>query len=432
MTCHIIREPDFWRAVDGLNTDALVYCYNYSMYVLRQEETIMFSQVKPGSRVLFTLEQAAALPSFSNVHIDKSPYVLQMTNTTDLRNTMPFYLPGRRHINDAAEFNRRFEIATGGIFRGINLKQYGGAITGSILIPCVHRSPLEDNFDTFDEYLEYYYPSYDSLTPSDYKAATEFIPETAGIYEDDDPLVAQTENKTERKGVDYNQIADIDISITTTSKDTFKKHVFEIYSLIKKNSKGHVYINEILTQASVKYKIFGPGIRRHIDIFRIPYDPAKMVKKFHVHAVKMYYDSANVILFRSCVASLLSGINESYKWFSCNKIAADVLLKYAQRGLTIILNPVECDIIANYVAGSDRWKAVGATKFCAVSNKHPFFRLKNVGCRYGMRDIEQHGASQSVALTIPEPTYLTDKGVLMFKDTKKIYVPDIKTIDALC
>lgn len=644
--CHIVREPRIWNLLKPEMTankdfDELVrYCYFYAMYILRQEEIIMFSQVNIKYRVLYTLEQAVALPGLQLAHLERNPYIIQLTDDTPLGQTMPFYLNGKRSINNMTEFQRRFNLATGGAFKGIDLKKLGAAITGSILIPCVHTSPLESGFEDVDwnrerdgiklefpymidtpentedanfiNYLEYYYPSYVSLTDKDFrqqvlgesiiekeeltetsdldyeddvqaipitdrtapvvvapvvvapvvvapvvvatepevepeepdndavvedmntpllgnmdevnkpeitekveeksdikvvvedvsedvsdtadsdnepvipakkvkapekpskkskalKALTKLKKKTVDIqYEDDasegkevpvesvtetvdptDPTdeskvldPSTSENKTQRNAIDYNQLADIDISITTRNHDIFKANALILYEAIKANCshRGAVHIKEIRTIASVKYKIYGPGVSRPMDIFRIPYDPIKMVKKFHVHAVKMFYDG-DVTLFRSCISSLLSGVGESYKWFSCNKVPADVLLKYAQRGITIIHNRKERDALSKYILESQRWSPIikelnikSDKIYCCVTERHPFFRpgIYNCGVRLGLRNFEpDSNALYPNTISVPNPKTVFPYGELNTHNIKEIYPPDVKMINAV-
>ncbi len=662
--CHVVKSPAIWnwlKPIMATNTnleEIIKYCYSYAMYILRQEETVMFSNVHLKYRVMFTLEEASSLPTFANSHMEKSPYILQLTDNTALSQTIPFYINGKRSINNKAEFNRRFHIATGGAFKGVDLKSIGAAITGSILIPCVQRSPLENGFEDVDwvrerksidtpypfmidtpeapqdiafaNFLEYYYPSYVSLTDSDYEKqvlgidkknptanpelnlmmntmeedikyedisdlpnlsntqanpsntqtspSTETkvaddqsnspttekpneksdgkpkklsykkktvarpimhtkvsirsgrtvtseakLPSTANTsntreydsdeqvedseesdkdsndvksevsvseYMKEDVLASQldakeaayvqptktsvvdstkqatepitelevtpvsqpttqnkilrkeeAENKTKRVGVDYNQLSDIDISITVLDRNQFKDKALKLYEAICKNCnhRGPVHIKEIRTLGSTKYKIYGPGIPRPMDIFCIPYDPAKMVKKFHVHAVKMFYDN-DITMFRSCIACLLSGVGETYKWFSCNKVAADVLLKYAQRGMSIILNDRERTALSNYIVKEERWgnmiKAIGipAEKiYCSVMEKHPFFRpgLYDSGCRKGLRPFEKDTSClYSNTLTVTKPKMVYPFGEVIFKTSKKINAPNIQLITA--
>lgn len=627
--CHIVREPTIWKLLKPEITankdyDELVrYCYFYAMYILRQEEIVMFSQVNVKYRVLYTLEQASTLPNFQSAHIERNPYIIQLTDDTPLGQTMPFYLNGKRSINDMTKFQRRFHLATGGAFKGVDFKKLGAAITGSILIPCVHTSPLESGFgdvdwnreregiklthpymidtpettedENFVNYLEYYYPSYVSLTDKDFltqvlgQQEKEFVvvpesneldyeddiqpvalhvesnqsneqtesnqsneltqstqqdeqteqtehtqpletvevnrpaekaektektervnmkvliedsdedsdeeknetskkllgkttkvlkkkkKETVVEYEDDEEeeIVEQAEqaeqaeraeraeraeqieqikskvldpsekeNKSMRNAVDYNQLADIDISITTRNHDTFKTNALALYEAIKANCshRGAVHIKEVKTIASVKYKIYGSGIPRPMDIFRIPYDPIKMVKKFHVHAVKMFYDG-DVTLFRSCVSCLLSGVGESYKWFSCNKVPADVLLKYAQRGLTIIHNRKERDALSKYIVDNERWGLIikklnikSDKIYCCVTERHPFFRpgIYNCGVRLGLRNFE-HDSNVAFpnTLVVSHPKTVFPYGELNTHNNKKIYMPDVKMINVV-
>ena len=522
--CHIIKYQEIWNILKPelahKDYDNLVkYCMFYSMYILKQEETIMFSQINTKSRILFTLDEAHALPTFDGCHIDRSPYIVQLTNDTPLGQTMLFYLQGSRSINSDAEFRRRLDIATGGAFKGVNFKSIGAAITGSILLPCAQRSPLEDGFNdvewnrtrngvnvthpymidepttkediAFANYLEYYYPSYVSLTDEDYKKQVLGIgaklndneqllntaeqaedvleyeivtgnsaiiggilkPDTVDtgvivtkkktMYEENTVLDPATmENKSQRNATEYNQLADIDISITTNDVKVFKERALALYEVIKNNCahRGLVHIKEVKTIASLKYKVYGPGIPRPMDIFRIPYDPAKMVKKFHVNAVKMFYND-DLTLLRSCVSCLLSGVGETYKWFSCNKIPADVLLKYAQRGFSIILNTKERDAISNYIMASERWGNI-VTKlnidskkiYCCTTKNHPFFRPGIYGCgiRYGLRSFERDcDKLYTNTLVVEKPTNVYSYGEVVTHDNKKIYMPNAALINAV-
>jgi len=121
-----------------------------------------------------------------------------------------------------------------------------------------------------------------------------------------------------------------------------------------------------------------------------------MVKKFHLNCVKMYYDG-EIKMFRSCISSLISGVNEYYNWFSCNKIPSDVILKYAMRGISTILNKKEIKTIISYIKVNKDWKQLfkfinlDFKKLCCIINEnHILFNLPNniIGIRYGLKNIE--------------------------------------------
>jgi hypothetical protein len=493
-TAHIIKYPCMNVLRDYLISNKLVktyrgfiICYSYAMYILRHEEIIMFSQVPPTSRVIYSLEEASRAINFINYgdHIENiinsvNPYILQPTNDP-LMSSIPFYLPGGDRIIVGREiFDRRFDAATGGCLRGIDLRRFSAAVSGSILVPCVHISPLEKCFNNFETYLEYYYPSYDSLidaekeievntapTVADMKIFTDFVEKykflTSGENADAgfvDTTVNATvttapsastggdeiryeEEGSEEKKIEikptpqpipsdkitkklyefepveqsllsrFNEIAasyklsdgslkslanggignlsDIDISITARTLNQYITSTLEIYSRIRENckSKGEVWLRPIKTVNSIKFKIYGPGVPRPIDIFRIPTSPLKMVKKFHLNMVKMYYDG-DIYMFRCCVATLLSGVGEYYRWFSCNKIPANVILKYIQRGFSVVLNKKEKIIFQNYLKQSKLYSKVmeGVDNvYGMVDYKHQIFDLSkfNTGVRENLK-----------------------------------------------
>jgi hypothetical protein len=473
LTCEIIKKKEVWDFLTPLLKDKdfydrIMYILYYANWTLYHEELLMKAKVLNNYRVLFTLSEASRMPSATYTHLHQNPYLVPVYDITTVHTRIPFYLEGKRSIVDEATFKMRFKIATGGCFEGIDFKKYNASITGSILVPCVHVSPLEavplkekptldrkgvapniyliDKFENEEErkfwlYLEKYYPSYASLVDEDYQ---ELFKEP--VISTDDPIVkfskdAETETMqsvtnnitVEDKStvkVGFNLLADIDMSITCKFEE-FKERALEIYYKIKENCqhRGAVYITEIRTLNSLKYKIYGPGICRPIDMFRISHTPAQMVKMFHLHCVRMYYDG-ELTLFRSCVASLLSGVNESYRWFSCNKIPLDVVLKYAQRGLSIVLNHNEKVAAIKYLEEDTRWGEyfrkinIDNDIFGCVNSNHQFYHVEEPYCaRIGLRNVvecdnvETNTYISSTQLKI-NPKYLT-------KSNDTVIVPSV-------
>jgi hypothetical protein len=498
--CDVFRYADIMQIMMNMNVDntatLMMYATYYSQYALRHEETVMFSQVNPKYRVLFTLEEALKFPVFNNAAFKVNPYIQQLTDDTNIRNTIPMYLQGRRTFVDQRTFARRFQIATGGVFDGFNLQEINAAITGSILIPCVSRSPLEqlhvgvrqkyrrtqyvadelictvpdvriaqhtlhsnpymtvrletqEDYDFFD-YLEQYYPSYVSLDDADFEETVmranlvrnqttqdvDYEDHTAANNAADDILWCCPSQIT--KGVNFNQLADIDCSITTESHEEFKEHAIKLYRHIKQMAiqRGPVYITEIRTIASIKYKIHGPGMCRPMDVFRVPYGPEKMVKKFHVQFVRQFYDG-QLKMFRSCITSLLSGVSDTYRWFSCNKIPIDVILKYAQRGLSTILNTKERCASSSFLENDQRWGAAlksmrmsTSAIYRPVTINHPFFvpDAYNCGIRMGLRRFGKNNADcVAIYPDIPE-----EQQEFRVKTNSTTLVPNYTLIDQYC
>lgn len=458
--CHITKLPETWKLVnlligDALAMDIVMYVMYYSQYILRHESTKMFSQVRRSYRVIYTYSELYAQPDTEKMHIERDPYIQQLSDDTFISQTIPFHLRERRPINSKQVFERRLFLATGGSLVGIDFKKLKASLSGSILIPCVTKSPLEERFKDmhidpirnvgryirthdpnyyhltdndrdFLAYLEYYYPSYDSLKDNEYirevltkkKKLMEFNMKKFIEMKESDP----DPNRKEIKLPEYNKLADMDISLTTSTFDEFRMKAMTLFKQIKENTKfrGPVWITEIETLASFKFKIYGPGLVRPIDLFRIPYDAAKMVKKFHVPCVRMWFEGKqsvtinqdkkividddnlsadNMNIYDSCVRALKGGTNNSYKWFSCNKIPADVILKYAQRGITTILNKKERNALKTYILISQRWKNLMDIKggslnsnlmdiFGVMTTHHKFFYPSNFdsGIRMNLRN----------------------------------------------
>jgi hypothetical protein len=242
-----------------------------------------------------------------------------------------------------------------------------------------------------------------------------------------------------RKMVEYNQLADVDISITAKTFEDFQEKAHQLYLRIKENcaSRGEVWLKAIVTPNAVKYALYGPGLVRPMEIFRIFYSPLKMVKKFHVNCVKMYYDGAQVLMFRACLASLLTGVGDYYDWWSCNKIPTDVLMKYEQRGISIIHNRVERLTTSNYVSSDDRWSPIlrelkidPANIYCAVSHRHPFFKpsMFDSGVRKTLRPFPVEAGGFSAPLVTSDPEFITKFGSVLVKDDNQTHPPNMSHV----
>lgn len=468
--CHIIKDKEFWDVLKPylknsvFNRIVLYYMY-YAVFIMNHEDLVMFSQIKRTYRIIFTHQEALAMPQTYMHHITIDPYIQQLTGDQFIIQSVPYYLRCKRYVQQVDVFERRFYLATGGALTNIPLYKYNAAVSGSILIPCISYSELEDAFEgarfntsrsidsivkypqhiythtlggnvsnhkkitkddmDFISYLEYYYPSYYSLPTTDYikKVLTfvENIPRS--VNDEKDESDAPIKEK-------YNLLSDIDISITSDNYDTFEILANMLILQIKKNCQhiGEVWGLKVYTKSSFKYKVYGPGLIRPIDLFRVPYGPEKMVKKFHCPIVRSWYDGSNAVvddiynhtktidnywksqlqknpntwedgdfsyndsdsdnesgdadekadenvgenvdettimygnsykgvnILLSCIFTILSGVNNSYKWFFNSKPCVEVILKYAQRGFTTVITQREKNALVEYMRASLRWK----------------------------------------------------------------------------
>ena len=332
--CHIIKETELWDLVNPLfeedkkYKDIFIHFMYYAIFILNHEDTVMFSQIRRNYRIIFTHLQAIKMPQTNTYHIEMDPYIQQLTGEIYLFQSLPYYIRCKRYIHTVNTFERRFYLATGGALTNIPLSKYNAAVSGSILIPCLSYSELEDDFKhvrfntkriiknqtkfnddlyspvgshklnetdkDFMSYLEYLYPSYHSLSDAEYMKTvlTQSEPVSINSNKEDDE---KSEKEVKLK---YNLLSDIDISITIDNYDTFEEIALIIGNQIQQNCKhiGDVWIQKVHTVSSFKYKIYGPGLIRPIDLFRVPYGPCKMVKKFHCPIVRSWYDGANDVV----------------------------------------------------------------------------------------------------------------------------------------
>jgi hypothetical protein len=432
-TCHIIKANGF-RGLFPFDFDgARMYQYGmyYALNVLRHEETVLFSKITVKHRSVFAHEAALRIPKGHGV-ITEDPHIQQLTSTKRVASTMPFYLNGPRRLTTSAEFERRFQLATGGCLAGVNLASMNAAVSGSILIPCVSISPLEDNFrggdiqpdadSEFLAYLSYYYPGYESLPdPARKKALAPPKPKPV----DFDKKEVETNDG-------FNTLADIDISVTVSSGDEFTDIAHRIFAQIQANCADPVYLFRKETLTSFKFHISGPGLTRPIDLFQVFYPPARMTKKFHMPCVRMWYegtpgDQAKGLYFhRSALSALLSGVNEGYGWYSCNKIPAEVALKYAMRGITVILNERERSTLEAFMKKSERW-SWASNIFGGVTRFHPVFS-NSKGIRSGLRDIQVGVEQNDVHAIVNCTPTVTDYGTLTPKHECAVIPPNTDLI----
>jgi hypothetical protein len=344
--CHIIKDIEFWDTLKPYlknsvyNRIVLYYMY-YAVFIMYHEYVVMFSQVKRNHRIIFTHQEALAMPQTYMYHITIDPYIQQLTGDQFIIQSVPYYLRCKRYIQPIDVFERRFYLATGGALANIPLYKFNAAVSGSILIPCISYSELEDAFEgarfntsrsidsivkypqniythvlggdndnnnnkkisksdmDFISYLEYYYPSYYSLQTNDYiKKVLTFVEDIPRSANDEKDEKDEKDENDRPVKLQYNLLSDIDISITTDNYDTFEILANMIILQIQMNCHhiGKVWGRKIYTKSSFKYKVYGPGLLRPIDLFRVPYGPEKMVKKFHCPIVRSWYDGSNDVV----------------------------------------------------------------------------------------------------------------------------------------
>jgi hypothetical protein len=334
-----------------------------------------------------------------------------------------------------------------------------------------HRPNKED--DSFMEYLEFYYASALSLKDDEYNKFIAQPENQAFNVEYDDIEPSQPQNQVKEMQIDdiplkidedeenpdsdvpksekgkkiinkpgYNQMADIDIAISTPNWDDFDEQAIQIMRKINKNCMSHgiVYFEKVITLSGYKYVCRGPGLIRPIEIFRVRQSHLKLVKGFHVPCVHSYFDGNiqlnadlnpnSLVCLIEAVCAILSGVNGYYKWFACNKVPIDVILKYAQRGITTIINKRELLTLTHYIHINERWKPIiphiKGSIWGYFPHDHVFFRSgdMNFGIRYGLDPIFTNIQSNvSRKIKLPTPPQFIQNVCLNVKNNNQILPP---------
>jgi hypothetical protein len=400
---------------------APVGALRYAMWMMLKEERLFGRRLPVDSRAILSAKEYRDLPRFCGIEVQHSPYFAEI-HTGDLCDHVPMYvgLEGRRQTS-GLEFADRFRHMTGGVLEGVDLAAYDAYLTGSLLVPCVATNPLEANFDSFQSFAAHHYPSLldgprvgetlariDSLRDQ----IIELFAEHGAFDEDKDIgydlplapsylLAAAVGMWCDKHAVDLGidvigkarylsrelmdvvgeydgaTICDMDIAVTAAGYDDYDKKVAGLFKAIAAamvpppETPADFYAQKVKTAFAHKWAFRGRRLARSMDVFKTPFVAPRLVTSFHLNLVKCWWDGRELRLLASCVCAALTGINQWYRWFSCNKDPIDVVLKYMRRGYSTLLEPtVEIPTMITYMKRGGRVDDFHVGK---VSVAHPFF-----------------------------------------------------------
>lgn len=349
-----------------------------SNYILAHEEEVQRasgykSVIDEKSNCVFTYEQIQGvkwLPKVSAQPADSNPLITACPgHNRSLYQSMIFHLQGARSIASIDEIRKRINILTNGSLKGFE-KWENVALVGSTITECVGNNSLLDFPGGFAGRSELYYGN-----------------------------------------------GDIDIAVCTQSYKEFCDQVTQMTDLISANLGEKVDVKSISCGSGVRFHVSHPKLARHYEIFRTPLPLIRLVAGFHVWAVKALWNFRTLIMTRSFVVAMLTGVCESFDWFSCNKIPVDVVLKNAQRGYTIPLSQRELKTTLDYfreTKGAWSYKTIKSTAdFTGSYTKNsPFFRIDMfpAGLRAGKPPVQNTSTDVDNDHTYKQPIGLRYKG----------------------
>ncbi len=354
----VISAAKYFRDCHCFNS-----CLFYAFRLMYLEEISMYCHKRSAGRFIVDLDTAAELPSGGR-HAATSPYMVfmagQLADTT-LRSglMLPAMLPGPRGLYSTKEFKERMNKFTFGMFENFDWSdEYStSALSGSIMTACAVITPLEQLFDTFEDYLNEYYPC--RPTTNNVKPAASIERPITLMYDEDDdsalnlPIPVATKPQIIHD-IDY---TDIDLMIACEWK-WFDIVAERHYKRISANASAAGFdVTMELVKTENKHKYIIKGLPRDIDIFHVD-DILPVIVKYHLGAVRAVFDGQRVLCFPSFIIAAMTGMNVDIRWTSNKKDVRDIVMKYFQRGFGTILNQQDKQSLIDYVAQTDDWPSI--------------------------------------------------------------------------
>lgn len=357
--------------------DLMRHMLFYSMFILRHEESICKSPT-PENRWILTLDQAHCMAQYHNGSTTNSPLLPNwVVGNAPLEMFTPFYLHGQRRLVDLDEFHRRFDMVADPALRRLQ-KWSNVVVVGSVLVSCIADNKLNDPPQrVYDDDDIGCMVADLSLSRDSYNIA----------QANDEGFLRRHRLYYPREG-ERAMCSDLDIAVYC--HEDFDKQVMEMIAEINRDQEVPYRWVAKPARDSFRYHVTHPITKLKLEIFKTFRPPMEMVSNYHVTCVRMYYDFKQVWMTRNCASALITGICESYNWFSNNKNPMDIVLKYAQRGYTTILNIKELECIERFCTSSERWNYVRSSGYSSIvgrfDSNHIFFRVDAVpkGIRLGL------------------------------------------------
>lgn len=361
--CHLIYTNSYVIAqvealLGGPHRDLILNGLRYANMILAHEEEVtrtVQTDLSMSQRFVFTLTQlknVTWLPLVAPLDLDINPLITLCPYGESIYNRLALYVAGTRSIASHDEIRTRIRVLTGAAFdgiddkwnwttdeKGVRTRRDYVVLCGSSITQVAGNTPLGD----FKECSELYYSK-----------------------------------------------SDFDVLIAQPSYKKFIEDAVAVIGDIDRNLGGGGSYDVTRCVSGMRISFTHPRLPRSFEIFRSPKTPLKLVSQFHVPVVKAYWNFQDLIMCRSFVVSMLTGVCESFDWFSNNKNAVFIILKNAQRGYATHLNVRELLTVEKLFASEEKvWGYYPIAKMSLITGVHDrrfiFFRTDGepLGLRYG-------------------------------------------------
>lgn len=290
-----------------------------------------------------------------------------------------------RGLYSSASFRERFSIFTSGMFD--NFHDPSVFYTGSVMPACAMRSPLELHY--FDQ------------IPYEHE-----LSETA----------CQTYWKKHARSVrkyfsQFYKDSDVDIATWQESDADFDALFVRLYTHVRnwliaehgaEPDETQLYVCKEQSAASYKYTVLGSWLPRTFQLFRCLYcTPLGMVNRFHIDAVRAYYNCGEVRMMPSFVTAAHTGICCDLRFVNVESAFIKVCVKYFTRGFFVACNDAELRMIQDtiivempdttkYVDKSQRYWSLNSPHWAGVNKRYIIEAPDTVGPSMITRDAMVH------------------------------------------
>lgn len=348
--CHMLLRSEKIMSIvkTRQNSDDIIH---YMMKILYVDEINIKSNLREGHRIIIPSEISCHINTSIERTLESHPLTLMNGKCIKHRTgmTLPGLISGDRGIYGTVEITKRIDIYTCGYLRKFTWDKT--ALCGSCIPASSIINPLEKYCDTYDVYLQKYYPMILKTKDINISKKTYSFVTPKTVEQQEHPEIQQV------------SVSDIDIMIETTNDNEFDmichKHFEEILQAIKEDrlqTIDNVTLEKKETEN--KYKYIVHGLCRPLEMFSVNNIPG-VINKFHLSCVRAWFDGKTLMTLPSFIATANTGMNLDIRWVSCNKDIRATILKYFRKGFGIYLNKSDLTNIKAFITShADEYRSL--------------------------------------------------------------------------
>jgi hypothetical protein len=384
------------KKLSGVHLEELNRSLMYGLHVLYTEEILLGGNLTLEHRSVWKYNTAHLLPIYQGANIYHTPYLcipisrsslhldsnLLGLTSYDLQSTTRLYngtaepinrsLLGRlndspkgfiesvtnkgyiRGILEPNDVLRHKQIFTNGIFDDLEDPEI--FLTGSGGEACLYDNPL---FRKNRYSIGNIYPERDVIGLSGERINTHAHSDIDLVVFTNDESVLKMKAESILKCLQEHYY----VNITTNKKNENDIFEYSNKTFFRSRMTKPIAIEMIKVNDS-KYRFTSPLMEREIDIFMSNRNPASLLYNYHIPTCRVLIPLSNeisiiknkTIMMQSMVLSAHLGFCIDRRWFSSKISLYDRILRQFSRGIGMLLNVYELQMVKDYIDNSDKWK----------------------------------------------------------------------------